>query len=183
MLDQLLELRFITCCLVTGYLQEAVVKQIGHEWKGMTLHYIQNDQWETTNNIVSLEVGVGALTTDFLLIEGDLLVKTELLASILTPNAMALCRFAPPMNGTVVELDSEGLVKRFFVSNEDHYPIRPEDYYKTINLYSFDYEAFTKQISPVLQHYLAEGRTHTYYESAIAHAVMQQGFALQAHIF
>lgn len=183
MLNQLVELNFKECYLVTGYRQDEIVRTIGPDWKGMAIRYIYNDRWESANNILSLEIGTKAISRDFLLIEGDLIVKTDILSSLLTPNRTAVCRYAPPMNGTVVALDAQQRVCQFYVSKEANYPSQPEDFYKTINLYSFGYEAYTTYIGPALSRYIAQGNTQAYYESAIAYAVDQLGFALQAEVF
>ena len=45
--------------LVVGYQADLVRRHIGQQWESMSVQYIYNDKWETTNNVVSL-----AMATD-----------------------------------------------------------------------------------------------------------------------
>jgi choline kinase len=48
--------------LVVGYQADLVRRHIGQQWDSMSVQYIYNDKWETTNNVVSLAMATDSLT-------------------------------------------------------------------------------------------------------------------------
>ena len=81
--------------LVVGYQADFVRKHIGQQWNSMEIQYVFNDEWETTNNVVSLAMATASLKRDFILLEGDLIFKWEAFEKMLGPNRIAVDRFQP----------------------------------------------------------------------------------------
>ena len=65
--------------LVVGYQADFVRKHIGQQWNSMEIQYIFNDDWATTNNVVSLAMATASLKQDFILLEGDLIFMLSLI--------------------------------------------------------------------------------------------------------
>ncbi len=67
--------------LVTGYQHETYVEALKDEYP--TIQYVQNPDFETTGSMHSLFVTRGTVTTDFLLLESDLLYEDRCITEIL----------------------------------------------------------------------------------------------------
>ena len=171
MLDELSCLQVKKIILVTGYLHEQIYEYVGDTWKGMKVEYVINEDWHKTNNVVSLYMGLEKIETNFLLLEGDIIVSKEALKAFDDLNLLALDKFRDYMDGTVVKLDDKKQVEKFYLKST---PGRPDDvtgYYKTVNIYSFDKDDFFTYIKPRLKHIIESNQVNAYYELAFAQAV------------
>ncbi len=66
--------------IVIGYLGEKIVETLGSSYMGMNIHYVLNKQYNTTNNMFSLFLGLESVTnTDTWLIEGDVIFDPYIL--------------------------------------------------------------------------------------------------------
>jgi CTP:phosphocholine cytidylyltransferase-like protein len=149
----------------------------------MEIQYIFNDGWETTNNVVSLAMATPSLKRDFILLEGDLIFKWEAFEKMLGPNRIAVDRFQPNMDGTVVSIDEKGCTDRFYLKSTHGRPSNLTSYYKTVNIYSFDFKNYTSAVVPRLQHLIESGQDQLYYEQAIADAIDDQDLKLECVLF
>ena len=122
--------------LVVGYQADFVRKHIGQQWNSMEIQYIFNDDWATTNNVVSLAMATASLKQDFILLEGDLIFMWEAFKNMLGPNRIAVDRFQPYMDGTVVSIDEKGFTDRFYLKSTSGRPSNLTSYYKTCLLYT-----------------------------------------------
>ncbi len=169
--------------LVVGYQADLVRRYIGQQWESMSVQYIYNDKWETTNNVVSLAMATNSLNHDFILLEGDLIFKWEAFAKMLGPNRIAVDCFLPNMDGTVVSIDEMGSADRFYLKSTSGRPSDLSSYYKTVNIYSFDYENYMSSVVPRLQRLIESGQDQVFYEQAIAEAVDDQDLQLECVLF
>ena len=169
--------------LVVGYQADLVRRHIGQQWDSMSVQYIYNDKWETTNNVVSLAMATDSLNQDFILLEGDLIFKWEAFAKMLGPNRIAVDCFLPNMDGTVVSIDEMGSADRFYLKSTSGRPSDLSSYYKTVNIYSFDYENYMSSVVPRLQRLIESGQDQVFYEQAIAEAVDDQDLQLECVLF
>jgi len=169
--------------LVVGYQADFVRKHIGQQWNSMEIQYIFNDDWATTNNVVSLAMATASLKQDFILLEGDLIFMWEAFKNMLGPNRIAVDRFQPYMDGTVVSIDEKGFTDRFYLKSTSGRPSNLTSYYKTVNIYSFDFKNYTSAIVPRLQHLIESGQDQVYYEQAIADAIDDQDLKLECVLF
>ncbi len=171
MLDQLDKKRVKRAVLVVGYLWEEIKKSVGEKWKGIDLEYVVNEDWESTNNIVSLYRARHHITEGFYLIEGDILVDDgafDLFSG--DENQMAVSRFKPFMDGTVVTI-SRNDVERIFLKTTTGRPANPELLYKTVNIYALKHKDFQSVILDELARIIESGKTNVYYEQAFANLV------------
>ena len=61
--------------LVVGHLAELLSEKYGSSYGGMNIHYVENRQYDRTNNIYSLWLARQHLNSQVLLLEGDLVLN------------------------------------------------------------------------------------------------------------
>lgn len=171
MLDQLDKKRVKRAVLVVGYLWQEIRQSVGEKWKRIDIDYVVNEDWESTNNIVSLYRAKDRITEGFYLIEGDIVVDEEGLDLFSEDgNQMAVSRFQPFMDGTVVTRKGDN-VDRIFLKASSGRPENPDVLYKTVNIYTLDYRDFQTTILDELARIIESGDTNVYYEQAFANLV------------
>jgi histidinol-phosphate/aromatic aminotransferase/cobyric acid decarboxylase-like protein len=100
--------------IVVGHLREKIVEQVGFQFRGMDITYVESDCYSTTNNIFSLWLAREHFDEDILLIEADVFFEKELIDRLLgieDGNQAAVARHQPWMSGTVVCLDDKGKIE------------------------------------------------------------------------
>lgn len=149
--------------IVTGYMAEAI-EQAAREC-GTTLHIdtVHNPHYASTNNVYSLWLAREVIKGDFLLVESDLLYGPGLIAACIAPDHIVVSELLPWMNGTTLDIGSDGLVERFcLLRNEGK-----SGQYKTVNVYSFSTASWAR-ISIRLDEHVLHGETGDYYEAVLA---------------
>ena len=166
--------------LVIGYKGEKIQSLVGNNYGSMDIHYIYNKDWESTNNVVSLNIAVPYIKENFVLLEGDLIFTWDVFKNMLFPDKIAVSNYKSYMDGTLVDLDKNGNVIEFILKSNMSYKTDIHDLYKTVNIYSFNYSSFEKFIVPNLNNLIDSGQKQVYYEQAIAQAVSENGYLLKA---
>ena len=144
----------------------------------MAIDYVENREWQQTNNIVSLSMTVGRLTQDFFLLEGDLIFSDDVLVQLQGVDRTAVSPLQSHMDGTVVTLNRDSSVRKFFLKTT---PGRPDDIsqlFKTVNIYSFSSKTFHSAVAPRLNGLIESGERKIFYEQAIADAVDEESIVL-----
>lgn len=178
--QQLSKLNVNRFIFVVGYKSENIREVFGESWHHLRIEYVYNNDWETTNNVVSLAMAVPVLQSDFYLLEGDLIYAgSEIEKMSKTKNSIALAPFENFMNGTVVSLLDHYRVDRFFMQHKDDL----KNVFKTVNIYHFDHQDFMKVVVPEIEGLLSSGEKQCYYEQAIAYAVQKRLIDLKGVIF
>ena len=124
-----------------------------------------------SDKTVSLYRARRHITEGFYLIEGDILMDDgafDLFSG--DENQMAVSRFQPFMDGTVVTI-SHNEVERFFLKTTPGRPADPELLYKTVNIYALKHQDFQSVILDELSRIIESGETNVYYEQAFANLV------------
>ncbi len=170
-LDELSDLGVRHVVLVVGYRKDIIMEKMGLAWKGMTINYVVNEQWSVTNNIVSLQIVGDHLHTDFLLLEGDIMVEEGVLTLLNKPNQMAVGQYLPHMDGTGIEVGRNNQVAKFFVKSASERPQDLSGLFKTVNIYSFKLNDYQRFVQPRLDALVQNKQVNCYYEVAFAQAV------------
>lgn len=170
MLDQLRARGCRRAVLVIGHLGDKIREFCGDSWNGLRIEYIENREWETTNNIVSLFMAAGSVDNDILLIEGDIVLTDGLLGQIGSQgNCMAVSPFRDHMDGTVVTI-LENDVEKILLKGD-----RERDnavrLYKSVNIYRLTSDVMNRIIFPELERIIDTGESGVYYEQAFANLV------------
>ena len=177
------------CCLrqhgfkrlivVVGHLRHGIQEFLGKRRGDLTIDYVFNPQYHTTNNIYSLYLVRKEVREPFLLIECDLVFDPSLLEGMLCPDRIAVSRILPWMNGTTVSLHGSGQVKAFHVGSDAPLGERP---CKTVNIYSFSPLSW-RRIAKRLDQRIAAGKVNDYYETVFADMVAAGSLSFEAVFF
>jgi choline kinase len=180
MLDMLNDNQVEKAVLVVGYLWQEIEKSVGARWKGVEIQYVINEDWESTNNIVSLYRAKEKIDRGFFLIEGDIIIENKTLDLFgSSGNQMAISRYHSFMDGTVVT-QAEGYIKRIFLKSATDRPDDEKSLFKTVNIYTIEYSDFKRSILGELERIINSGDTNVYYEQAFANLVNQEVIQFKA---
>jgi choline kinase len=165
--------------IVTGYKEECIVDFLGSQTENLSIEYIHNPYYQTTNNIYSLWMARNSINAPFVLLESDLVLETPLLDKMMYPGRMAVAKMHAGLNGTTVSVNDQDLVTQFQPATTETYTdIR----YKTVNIYSFS-EATWSEIAKKLNQYISEGKVNSYYEIVFSKMVEDQSVFFEAIYF
>ena len=174
LIDRILSSLFDVCVsrivLVVGYKGQNVKDYLGSNYKGIPIVYIENSDYDKTNNIYSLYLAKDfLLEEDTLLLESDLIYEPSVLTRLLDnpfPNLALVDKYESWMDGTVVTLDEESRITRFISKN--HFKFEEiKDYYKTVNIYKFSRDFCTQYYVPFLTAYCSALGKNEYYEQVL----------------
>lgn len=158
--------------LVVGYKKECVQNQIGNSYHGIPVEYVTNDDYATTNNIYSLWLARQHLTDDdILLMECDIIFQKDLIVRLLEQEGDAIVlvdRFELGMDGTVVDVDQGGVIRRIVTRSEQSDRFDFSRSLKTINVYKFSRSFLTNVFLPSLDLYVRSKGVTSYYELVLA---------------
>lgn len=165
--------------VVVGHLDRCVRDFLASSAGGLTIEYVWNEKYRTTNNIYSLWAARLAIQEPFLLLECDLIFDEVLLGNMLEPDRIAVSRIQPWMIGTAVSLDPSRRVTRFHMGGDQ----APHEFtHKTVNMYSFSRSSW-QRITRRLEQYISTGQVNEYYEAVFAKMVADGNLSFEAVFF
>ena len=180
MLDKLSERGVGKTILVTGYLGNKILASVGTRWNGMEIEYVENEIWETTNNIYSLFLANEKLNEDFYLFEGDIHISDKAFALLRgTPNFMAVSRWEEHLDGTMVATEGDN-ISRFYLKPDLATYKDISTLYKTVNIYGLSIDEYQSLIYPEMKRIIGSGETGIYYEKAFANLVNKDEMKFRA---
>jgi choline kinase len=153
--------------VVVGHMDDCIRRFLGNSINGLTIDYIVNPQYMTTNNIYSLWLARKAIREAFLLIESDIVFDDSLLGDMLYPDSIAVSHMLPWMNGSTVTISRSRRVSKL---NVEHHEIPGITEYKTVNIYSFSLSSW-RLVEKQLEQHISAGRVNDYYETALAEMI------------
>lgn len=174
-IEALIENHIDRLIIVVGYKGELLKHFIASKFNannlhGMTIEYIENPVYDTTNNIYSLYLAKNEMAEeDTILLESDLIFKSNILTRLIThpdKDLAVVSPFEPWMDGTCTLLDENNCITgildkvRFNWSDTDRY-------YKTVNIYKFSKEFSQRYYLPFLEAYQKSFGKNEYYEQAL----------------
>lgn len=156
--------------MVVGYQADSLVEFIAEHAQGMTVEYVYNYDYATTNNIYSLYLARDYLVQDdTLLVESDLVYEPEMIRRVVeypASDVAALSSYRHWMHGTVTKLDADGNITQFIPGSDFRYSDTAE-YYKTINIYKFSKEFSQCRYLPFLEAHIRAYGVNQYYEMVL----------------
>lgn len=153
--------------IVVGYKGENVKKFVKENIKDFEVVFIDNPDYENSNNIYSLYLAKKYLEMDdTILLESDLIYEEKLIQELVNNknnNVAVVAKYEDWMDGTVVTIDTEERITEFITKKE----IKQEntnEYYKTVNIYKMSKEFCIKEYIPFLEAYIKAYGVNEYYE-------------------
>lgn len=171
--------------MVVGYKKDVLKNFLKGKYPQIQIDFIDNDVYDSTNNIYSLYLARDVLSSDdTILLESDLIFDKEIIREIVSSpekNLAVVSHFENWMDGTVTVLNEEKAIKRI-VSKSDFDWNKVDSYYKTVNIYKFSKE-FSKNIyMPFLGAYQTAYSKNEYYETVLKVISYLDGDILKAHL-
>lgn len=169
-LDSLRSAGVENCAIVVGYMADSVRGYFGSDYRGVSLSYVENNDYAMTNNLYSFWLAKAEFDDDILLLEGDLVFDNNLLSQLTQideQNIAVVAHYRSHMDGTVI-LAKEGVAESMVlkVDQGNEFDYRPA--LKTVNIYRLSRETLGEAIVPEMEEFLAKGRTDQYYEAVFA---------------
>lgn len=171
--------------IVVGYGAEKVKARLGDKWEGIDIVYVENSQWDTTNNIYSLWLTRDMWDRDTMLLECDIFFEAGMIDGLLAKpfdNMVLVDRFQPYMDGTVVEISPEMELTRMIPGKDQGEDFNYYDKYKTVNIYTFTEEYLRELFRPTMDLYIKAKGQNEYYELVLAVLVFMGNQELKAHV-
>lgn len=168
MLDKLEKSGVKKTILVIGYLGDKIIESVGHSRGAMEIVYVENEIWETTNNIYSLFLANSLIDENFYLLEGDIIISDEAFNMLKgEPDFMAVSKWQEHLDGTMVDMKA-GMVEKFFLKKDLESDSNIQRLFKTVNIYGLSVDNYKTFIQPEMERIIASGETGLYYEKAFA---------------
>lgn len=170
LMNQLSKLHLSRVVIVVGYEGKKLMDYLGDCYKGTCIEYVNNANYDKTNNIFSLALAKKQMMEDdTILVESDLIFDDGLFDLIINnsfPNLALVAKYETWMDGTMVQIDTDNNIVNF-VSKSAFCYSDVNKYYKTINIYKFSKEFATNKYIPFLEAYMKAIGYNEYYENVL----------------
>ncbi len=170
-IEQLAALGLRRLVMVVGYEGQKLKQYIGHRYDDrLPIEFVDNTDYDTTNNIYSLALAKEQLCEDdTLLLESDLIFEDSMLQMLVdhpSPNLALVAKYESWMDGTVVKINEFNEIVNF-VPREAFDWAEVDSYYKTVNIYKFSREFSRDVYVPFLDAFTKVMGKNQYYEQVL----------------
>jgi histidinol-phosphate/aromatic aminotransferase/cobyric acid decarboxylase-like protein/choline kinase len=173
--------------VVVGHEHERVMSALEGAVPGASVTFVENPDYATTNNIVSLRIGLHDVLSsghrgDLLLIECDVVVDDHVLPRVVAATAddvAVVSPFRPGMDGTVVHLDGDRVRELVTTARQGPF-FQHDNSFKTVNIYRLSYPMWSSKLARLIDWYIDEVSSGAYYENAIGMIAYASGDALRS---
>ncbi|MBC8280446.1 MAG: phosphocholine cytidylyltransferase family protein [Chloroflexi bacterium] len=156
--------------IVIGHMADAVRDHFGSNYRGVNISYVENADYDKTNNLYSLWLAREEFNEGILLIESDLVFDDLLVWDLLmmkAPNLAIVDYFQPTMDGTVI-MAEDGVAKQMVLKSDQGPEFDYSQALKTVNIYRLCKETLVETIVPKMEEFLDDDRSDMYYEAVFA---------------
>lgn len=156
--------------VVTGYMSDKLEKHLRTLHKDTNIIFIENEIFESTNNIYSLWLAKDYMKHGFFLFEADVFCDESLIHELLNSphhNLIVVDQHQKGMDGTVVELTEDGLVKEMYLRRHQGEEFSFYKKYKTVNFYKLSGYYSQKYFIPKMENHINRNDVNVYYEQII----------------
>lgn len=161
--------------IVVGHLREKIIERIGYSHKGMDISYVENTDYNKTNNVYSFYLTKDYINDDALLLECDLFYRKELVEKLINCGGECDIMVSPydpdTMDGTVVFADSDDKAKSLVVKKNQGEDFDYSQALKTVNLYKFSKDFLKNKFYPAIETYVKTQNLDNYYEFVLGSLV------------
>lgn len=179
LIENLCDNGFKRLVIVVGHLEDCI-RRFATEYAGdLTIEFITNPLFQTTNNIYSLWLARNEIRESFLLAESDLVFDSSQLGGLLYPGKIAISRMQQWMNGTTITMDSLNKVTTFSIGGNEY---TRDTHYKTVNIYSLSRSSWRKIVER-LDRYISSGKVNDYYEVIFKEMIADKSLSMEGVFF
>ncbi|MCZ6512431.1 MAG: phosphocholine cytidylyltransferase family protein [Nitrospinae bacterium] len=182
LVDGLLDNGFKRLVVVVGHLEHCIRSFLSKNGGGLTIEYVTNPLFQTTNNIYSLWLAEEKIQESSLLIESDLIFDHSLLEDFLYPDKIAISPVQPWMSGTLVSMNNQNRVSAFNMGVNVYNGSMRKSMFKTVNIYSLSWLSWQK-VFKRLEVYISNGQVNEYYETVFKEMVANGSLSLEGVFF
>ena len=179
LIDNLYDNGFKRLVIVVGYMHHCIRRFVNEYAGDLTIEFITNPLYQTTNNIYSLWLARNKIQELFLLVESDLVFESSQLEGLLYPDKIAISRMQPWMNGTTITIDSLNRVQAFGMGGNGYTEITR---YKTVNIYSLSDSTWRKVVERLELH-ISSGKVNEYYEVVFKEMIADGSLSMDGVFF
>ena len=175
-LDSLDRVGVDECVIVVGYRASQIESLIGQRFREMRITYVENEVFETTNNIYSFWLAGSNMDDDILFLEGDLLFDHDIICDVLSnpnPNVAVVDAYQEHMDGTVIIADGD-IAQSMVLKSQQAVDFNYEKALKTVNIYKFSQAMLEKCFLPEIDTWVSKGLTDQYYEAVLVDLIDQR---------
>lgn len=173
MLENLLEAHIKHCTIVIGYLGNFIKKKIGWNYHDMRINYIENNQYEETNDMYSLWLAREIVKKGTFLIEGDIYMKsgviTEVVKNAKNKSFYLVGKYRDDRHNILLSTAEDGRINTIIDSNDVH-PSKRNRYYISTGILLIQPD-FGKKLINWLDSFVNEGKVNVYYDSVISNHI------------
>lgn len=170
MLRQLEKRHLSRIVIVVGYKGKKLIDYIDELKLQTPIVYVENSNYDKTNNIYSLAMAKEFLRQDdTLLFESDLIFEDSVIDELLNDSRDTLAlvdKYESWMDGTCMKLGKDDNIEAFISSKKFKYS-EIESYYKTVNIYKFSKNFSEFCYIPFLEAYSMALGNNEYYEQVL----------------
>jgi histidinol-phosphate/aromatic aminotransferase/cobyric acid decarboxylase-like protein/molybdopterin-guanine dinucleotide biosynthesis protein A len=163
-----------TVVIVVGHRAEDVMAAVAGNEAGMRVMFVRSPRFATTNNAYSLWLAREWLTEDLFVLDGDVVFDAPILAMLHATTTAAACgvaRWRAGLDGTVLELTTEGLVSAMHPNGGLRVGETAAGMFKTINVHLLRRDYLEAEFVPLLSELIASGGEQSFYEEVLARTV------------
>ncbi len=154
--------------IVTGHMASYIKEKLTDNFNGTPVKYIENKDYETTNNIYSLAMASQPTDEDICLFECDLLYSELLLDEMMKSEADCAIVTSyfnkETMDGSVIEIVEESKAVNLILKKEQDADFDYTNMRKTVNIYKFTKDFWNDAFAPALNKEVSSGNVNSYYE-------------------
>ena len=169
-LEQLDKLCLNRIVIVDGYEGEKLKDYVGTLDVNTEIVFVDNPNYEKTNNIYSLSLAKDYLANDdTLLLESDLIFDDKILRMLVDDPRETLAlvdQYESWMDGTCVKLGADDSIESFIPGSRLRFD-ETQKYFKTVNIYKFSREFSNSYYIPFLMAYQSALGQNEYYEQVL----------------
>ncbi len=168
--------------VVVGYLADKLREHLEERFSDRAeLVFVENTIYDKTNNIYSLWLANDYLKEGFYLFEADVFIGDSIIQRLRESEAediIMIDRYNPEMEGTVVDLDANGMVRNMYLKRHQTEGFSFGDKFKTMNFYKISKHFADRYFLQKLDDHIRQGDVNSYYELIIKEAI-DDGFTFQ----
>ncbi|MBS3742295.1 MAG: phosphocholine cytidylyltransferase family protein [Candidatus Cloacimonetes bacterium] len=184
LIEELINQKIKNIIIVIGYMAEKFKKHLKRFEDRTNLIFITNPDFDKTNNIYSLWLAKKHLRQGFFLFEADIFCEENLINELVSSrhhNIIVVDKFTKEMDGTVVELTEDNIVKEMYLKRHQGKGFSYYQKYKTVNFYKFGSYYVQNHLIPKMKEHIKRQDVNVYYEQIIKEDIDEgyQFYALQ----